>query len=215
MRTAWQLGNWRGVPVSLHWTVLLGLPWFYYQTRSVTATAIAFAALFFLLLAHELGHAAVAVWRRVPVRDIHLLFLHGLCTHDQPYDEEDDVLIAWGGVGAQLVVLVVAASASAFMASLSPSATQVAAPVFRVLIDTNLLIMVINLVPVAPLDGAKAWRAIPILRGRVRESSWATHIRSLLDLRERARNKRLEAESERIAGDIIERLKKGKSDSPQ
>jgi stage IV sporulation protein FB len=215
MLSAWQLGNWRGVPVGLHWTVLLGLPWFYYQTRSVAATAIAFAALFFLLLAHELGHAAVAVWRRVPVREIQLLFLHGLCTHDEPYDEEDDVLIAWGGVGAQLVVLFVAVGASALMAALSPIASQVAAPVFHVLIDTNLLIMVINLVPVAPLDGAKAWRAIPILRGRVRESSWATRVRGFLDHRERDRNKRLEAESERIAGDIIARLKKGKSDSPQ
>jgi stage IV sporulation protein FB len=215
MRSTWQLGTWRGVPVGLHWTVLLGLPWFYYQTRSVPATAIAFVALFFLLLAHELGHAAVAVWRRVPVRDLQLFFLHGFCTHDEPYDEEDDVLIAWGGVGAQLAVLIAAAGASALIAALAPIASEIAAPVFYALIETNLLIMVINLVPVAPLDGAKAWRAIPILRARVRESSWGPRVRWFLDARERARSKRLAAESERIAGDIIERLKKGKSDSPQ
>jgi len=95
MRSTWRLGKWRDIPIVLHWTVFLGLPWFYYQTRSVAATAISFAAFFFLLIAHELGHALVARWRNVPVGHIQLFFIHGSCTHDEPYDEEDDVLIAW------------------------------------------------------------------------------------------------------------------------
>ena len=94
MRSTWRLGRWRGVPILLHWTVLIGLPWFAYQTKSVGGTAISFAAFFVLLVVHELGHAAVATWRRVDVHRIELLFLHGLCVHDQPYDEQDDVLIA-------------------------------------------------------------------------------------------------------------------------
>jgi len=137
--------------------VLLALPWFYYQTRSVSATAIACVAFSFLMVVHELGHAAVARWRNVEVDGIQLYFIHGLCTHEEPYHEEDDVLIAWGGVAAQFIVLVIAFGASLLLAAFAPFAYRLAAPLFRVLVQTNLLIIVINLIPVAPLDGAKAW----------------------------------------------------------
>ena len=211
MRSIWRFGKWRGIPIAVHWTVLLGLPWLYFfHSRSIPAIAVAFAAFVFLLLAHELGHAAVAMWRHVPVGNIQLFFIHGYCTHDAPYDEEDDVLIAWGGVGAQLVVLVIAVCAQALVATFSPAAAAVLAPLFRVLVETNLWIMVFNLIPVPPLDGAKAWRALPLLRERFPQLSWATIRRRWCGARKRARDQQLEAESERIAGDIIERLKKGK-----
>ena len=112
MRSSWRLGQWRGVPISAHWTVLIGLPWFYYETRSLAGTAIAFVAFCFLILAHELGHAAVARWRRVEVESIRLFFIHGTCATAEPHYELDDVLIAWGGVAAQFVVLVIAFSAA-------------------------------------------------------------------------------------------------------
>lgn len=216
MRSNWQLGSWRGIPISLHWTVLIGLPWFYYQTRTASGTAISFVALLFLLLAHELGHAAVARWRGVEVGAIRLLFLHGICTHDEPYDEEDDVLIAWGGVAAQLVVLVVAFGSELLLAlvPLAPLAEQLTSPLFRVLIYTNFVIMIINLIPVAPLDGAKAWRILPMLRARAkRRMSWASGVSRLRSAADKARNERLEAESERVAAEIIDKLKKGKPDA--
>ena len=185
---------------------MLALPWFYYQTRSASTTAISCVAFFFLLVVHELGHAAVARWRNVEVESIQLYFIHGLCTHDEPYDEEDDVLIAWGGVAAQLVVLIIAFGASLLLAAFAPIAYRLAAPLFRVLIQTNLLIMVINLIPVPPLDGAKAWRALPLLRERAQRTSWAAVLRKLS-------NKRLEAKAQRITADIIDKLKKGKPDA--
>ena len=213
MRSTWRLGRWRGIPITLHWTVLLALPWFYYQTRSVVATAIACVAFFFLLVVHELGHAAVARWRNVRVQSIQLYFIHGLCTHDEPYDEEDDVLIAWGGVAAQLVLLVIAFGTSMLLASFAPLAYNLVAPAFRVLIQTNLLIMVINLIPVAPLDGVKAWRALPLLREHTRYTAWADALRKFSAARGRSRNKKLEAKAQRITAEIIDKLKKGKSDA--
>jgi hypothetical protein len=47
------------------------------------------------------------------------------------------------------------------------------------------------------------------------QSSWTTRLRKLAAARERARAQELEARSERIAADIIDRLKKGKSDTQQ
>ncbi len=213
MRSTWRLGSWRGVPVTLHWTVLLALPWFYYQTRSASATAISCVAFSFLLVVHELGHAAVARWRNVGVEGVQLYFIHGLCAHDEPYNEEDDVLIAWGGVAAQFVVLVIAFGASTLLTAFAPLPYSVAAPLFGVLIRTNLLIIVINLIPVAPLDGAKAWRAVPLLWERAQRSSWGAGLRKLSAARGRARNKKLEAKAQRITAEIIDKLKKGKSDA--
>ncbi len=213
MRSTWRLGRWRGVPVTLHWTVLLALPWFYYQTGSASATVISCVAFSFLLVVHELGHAAVARWRNVEVEGIQLFFIHGLCTHDEPYNEEDDVLIAWGGVAAQFVVLVIAFGASLLLIAFAPLPYPVAAPLFRVLVQTNLLMMVINLIPVAPLDGAKAWRVLPWLREWAQRTSWGAGMRRLAAARGRARNKKLEAKAQRITAEIIDKLKKGKSDA--
>jgi len=110
-------------------------------------------------------------------------------------------------------VLVVAVAASLLVTATLPIAHQVTGPLFRVLIQTNLLIMVFNLIPVAPLDGAKAWRVLSMLKGWAGRSSWTSSLRKLLARRERARANELEASSERIAADIIDRLKKGKSDA--
>ena len=212
MRTSWQLGQWRGIPISLHWTVFIGIAWFFYQTRSLLDTAVAFFAFCFLLLVHELGHAALARWRQVEVHEIQLLFLHGNCSHEQPAYELDDVLIAWGGVAAQFVILVIALAADVLLATLSPSARELSSPVLHVLIGTNVFIMIVNLIPVAPLDGAKAWRILPILAEWAKETSWAHRWRRRSAAREAARGKKLEADSERIAADIIDKLKKRKSD---
>jgi Zn-dependent protease len=213
MRAGWRLGEWRGVSIALHWTVLLGLPWLLYLTRSVTAMLVAFPAFLFLLMAHELGHAAVAIWRRVEVKRIELFFLHGVCAHEAPDYEDDDVLIAWGGVAAQLVVLLIAVGVDFVLLTLSPAAYGVAAPVFSVLIGTNLFIMIFNLIPIAPFDGAKAWRAVPLLRDWARATSWGARVGRIFSPRQRARQRRLEAQSQRIAADIIAKLKKGKSDA--
>jgi Zn-dependent protease len=212
MRARWQLGQWHGVPISLHWTVFIGIPWFLWQTRSLVDTGVAFVAFFFLLLAHELGHAAVARWRRVEVDHIQLFFLHGYCAHEPPDYELDDVLIAWGGVVAQLAVLVIAFGADVLLATFAPVAQVLVSPLLRVLIGTNAFIIIFNLIPVAPLDGAKAWRILPILAEWAKETSWAHKWRRRTAARETARAKKLEAESERIAADIIDKLKKRKSD---
>lgn len=213
MRSSWRLGRWRGVPVSLHWTVFIGLPWFYYETRSFADTAIAFVGFFFLILIHELGHAAVARWRGVEVDNIRLFFIHGTCTTEEPDYELDDVLIAWGGVAAQLAVLVIAFTADLLLSSFSPLGHAIGSPLLRVLIETNLFIMIVNLIPLAPFDGAKAWRILPILREWWEQTSWAAGLRRRSAAREKARTKKLEAKSERIAADIIDKLKKGKSDA--
>ena len=186
MRGSWRLGRWRGVPISLHWTVLIGLPWFYYETRSFAGTATAFVAFFFLILIHELGHAAVARWRGVEVESIRLFFIHGTCSTEEPPT-------SWMTCSLRGAALRRNSSCS--------SSRSVRACCSR------------NLLPVAPFDGAKAWGILPILQEWWKQTSWAAGMRRRKTAREKARTKKLEAESERIAADIIDKLKKGKSDA--
>jgi Zn-dependent protease len=198
MRTSWQIMKWRGVPVVLSWTVLLALPWFYYRQGTLLGMTIAFAAFFVLLFVHELGHAAVAKWRRVPVLGINLYILHGLCRYEEPEKKSDEIWIAWGGVAAQAVLLILALGASYLLERYAFLLFLHASPALHIFIVTNLFLILFNLVPLPPLDGAKAWLVVPRLWARVPKPSpkrwW--------------RNRQWERQSKEVAADIIERLKK-------
>jgi stage IV sporulation protein FB len=190
IRPAWQLIKWRDVPIVLDWTVLLGLPWFYFRDRDLVDMAMAFVAFFSLLLAHELGHASVARWRRVRVLEIRLFILHGYCEHEQPEKRSDGIWIAWGGVAAQFVVLIVACGVSALLESQYYGWYLLAEPMLRILIPANILIILLNLLPLPGLDGAKAWQVLPIAW-----KSWT-------------RDRSLRREAKAVTSDIIEQLKK-------
>lgn len=198
MRTSWRLTKWRGVPIVLHWTVLLGLPWLFLRQRNPLDVPAAFLAFLFLMLCHELGHAAVAKWRRVRVLEIRLYFIHGLCRHEEPDRETDAVWIAWGGVAAQGVVLVLAFGLKELLMWRAYPVYQDLASIFRLLIKANLLIMLFNLTPVPPFDGARAWRALPLLWQRMPKPS----------VRRWRRERQLRQQSKEVAADIIERLRK-------
>ena len=190
--------KWRGVPVVLSWTVLLGLPWFYYKHRGLLGMATAFVCFFFLMLIHELGHAAMAKWRRVPVLGIEMYIMHGLCRHEVPHRESDAIWIAWGGVAAQAVVLLMAVSVSELLERVAFLTYLDALPALHVLISTNLFLIVMNLVPVPPLDGAIAWRVVPKIWARMPKPS----------VKRWLRNRKLQRQSKEVAADIIERFKK-------
>src|ERR1700757_3151548 len=92
----------------MHWTVLLAFAWLWVWSRSLVFAAIGLAAFIPLKLLHEFGHAAMARRRGLAVYDITINFLHGETSHAQPRNERDDILIAWSGVAAQAVLLLLA-----------------------------------------------------------------------------------------------------------
>ena len=198
MRTSWQIMKWRGVPVVLSWTMLLALPWFYYRQGTWLGMATAFFGFFLLMLIHELGHAAMAKWRNVDVHEIRLYVMHGLCRHDEPDRESDDIWIAWGGVAAQAVVLLLAWGVGNLLELYDFIWFLHASPALHVLTVTNAFLIVMNLVPVPPLDGAKAWLVVPRIWARVPKFS----------LNQWKRNRQLKQQSKVVTADIIERLKK-------
>lgn len=207
MENYWHLGRWFRIPVSMHWTVLLVFPWLWLMMQSVVGALVGSVAYALLLVTHEFGHAAMARRRGLSVEDITLSGLHGQTSHSYPRSELDDILIAWSGVGAQLLVLLLALIARYFLQdTASPVVGLIAGPALMVFTLWNLFLMMVALLPIGPMDGHRAWRVIPYLRKQMQRRRRSRKVVKLDPERRRA----LERKSEQIASDVIQKLGKKK-----
>jgi Zn-dependent protease len=201
MRQYLALGRWWGVPVRAHWSVLFAIPWYYLHSGSFRLSVIAFVPFGFLMVVHEFGHAAVARWQQLRVEQINLYFLHGQCIHETPHYEAEDVRIAWGGVGAQFILFVIALAATVPVRYAPPVAQFHLEPFFWVLLQGNLLLIAFNLIPIAPLDGHIAWRFVPGYLARLRPRA-----RALFQKKPGPVKKTNPAQAEKIAADAIKKM---------
>lgn len=126
--------------------------------------AATLASLVALILLHEFGHAAVAHHFGYRVQSIWFSLIHGRCVYDAPTDAWERCLIAWGGVTAQMVVAVPLLLLDSFLRT----PPWISGPVVLILGYWSVFLVIFNLIPSGALDGATAWRIIPLLRGRLR-----------------------------------------------
>jgi stage IV sporulation protein FB len=154
------------VPVYAHWSVVvLAIVILFGAIEQPAVTLGAWTAYFGLLLIHEYGHMIIARRRRCDVFSIELYPILGLVRYSEPWSRYDDALIAWGGIGAQMVLaapLIVWVSIFGFTRFDSVNV------VIGILGYYSVVIAIFNLLPVAPFDGAKAWSVFPELVKRVR-----------------------------------------------
>lgn len=216
-RNYWKLGRWWRIPVAMHWTVLLSFAWMYLFFWDVLATLIAAAAFFVLLVAHEFGHVAVLRRNKIPVFAIRLYGIHGEVEHGY-VSKAQSIRVAWAGVGAQFIVLLLALGLMYFPAGISNRVLSVIlGPVLFVFTRVNVFLMIVALLPIGPFDGHDAWAAIPYWRGRLRKRRKA-RLEHEKKMRERAvlpeddlspeRLRELEASSARAAAEVIDRIAK-------
>ena len=165
-----------GARLHIHWSAvalagaMLGV-WHRQPGYAIEAIACYFG----LILLHEAGHAAMARRLGYRARDIYLSMIHGLCSYDSPDTFREEALIAWGGVLAQLAVALplVALAQVPAIASLSFAGIPIAAFGYF-----SLAMVALNLVPVRGLDGAKAWRLLPILAADLRDRVVASNAKT-------------------------------------
>lgn len=199
----WKIAEWRGAPVLLHVSLLLWPIFELLIGAGLVMALLSLAAYLALLVAHEFGHAFMARWRGSRPISIRIYLLHGICEYEQAWSEFDDVLIAWAGVFAQLVLLAVAMAAQFLLGTFSPASLHAMQPVFFVLIEMNCYTVMLNLLPIKGLDGGKAWLVIVIalrnLRSRTRQTyaGWARQ----------SRERRAMRTSKAMADDLINRIK--------
>jgi Zn-dependent protease len=165
------LGRVRGAPLRIHWATPLGL-FLLSGFRIVPGAWLGFPL---VILLHELGHAVLAWTRGLRVVSVDVLAYGGVCRHTlgTPLDGS---IVAWGGVLAQGLL---AAIAFPLAAMLSP--TGFLGELFYALTLGNAWMIVFNLLPIPPLDGAEAWKLFgrlgrrrggPPRRGKARAPAW-------------------------------------------
>jgi Zn-dependent protease len=165
-RGYWTVFRVRGVPVRLHWTLPIG---------ALLLSGGSFAPGLWLgivgiILLHEIGHALLVRAVGLVNIGIDLTGFGGQCRFVGDPTPMQRSIVAWGGVLAQLVVLVVAMVAlaifgtpeNAFVADLAHACTR-----------ANAFLIVLNLIPIRPLDGADAWPLFThFWRARARRRRW-------------------------------------------
>lgn len=151
-RSGWlRVGSFHGAPIRVHWTLPIGAV----VLTGVSWVPGAWLGFVLLVLVHELGHAVLvrAFGLRVVGIDVH--GLGGECQWTGFASERAKATIAWGSVLAQVVVLVTTPLWGDRLPRPAP-------PFFEQLLSactaTNVMLMLLNLLPVPPLDGATAWR---------------------------------------------------------
>ena len=173
------LGRIGGAPVRVHWSAPVGA----FVLTGFAVVPGAWLGFGLLVLAHELGHAALvrAFHCRVVSIDVH--GLGGECRWEGSTTERRRAGIAWGGVLAQLVVLL---TTPLWAPRLPPS--PFVEQIVEVFTATNVVMMLLNLLPVRPFDGAEAWRLFRVrdlfasARRRVLRAKAAAIQRQLDDL---------------------------------
>lgn len=173
MRPTLRLGSIAGIPVGVHWSVLLimlllgqglatavlpaGAPGG--STGAYWIVALAVTVLFLgSLLAHELSHAIVARHYGVSVRRITLWLLGGMAElESEPPHARADLFVALAGPLASLGAAAVfgAAAGGLYLTGIAPLAWVALAWLALV----NAVLAVFNLLPGAPLDGGRVLRA--------------------------------------------------------
>ena len=165
------LGRVLGIPIGLHYswfTVLVLLTcvlavsyypaelWGLSQVTTWIMSALTASLLFVTVLLHELGHAAVALHYRVPVRGITLFIFGGVAQ----MSEEPPSAVAefWIAVAGPLVSFALAGVLGLLQAALSGFAPLLA--LTKYLAYANGTLALFNLIPGFPLDGGRIFRAI-------------------------------------------------------
>jgi Zn-dependent protease len=156
------IGKLWGIPIRVHLSLPLGL---------LMLTRFQWRPLWWLcslgvVLLHELGHAAVVRAVGAKVTEVMLTGFGGHCGWDGTPSKLGRAAISCGGIAAQLLLLFAALGAEALHVV---PAGEIGRTVFWAATESNIWLIGINLVPMAPLDGAIAWTFPYLLGQRARQ----------------------------------------------
>lgn len=173
------VGSFRGAPIRIHWSTPLGVL-FFTGFRFIPGAWLGFVL---VILIHELGHALMvaAYGQRTIAIDVH--GFGGLCWWDGYPTPMGRAMIAWGGVIAQAAL---ALATLVIVTFAGPPEAPFAAALVGSFVGPNLATIATNLLPIPPLDGAEAWKILPILRSRMRRRREIAKARAARELAARS-----------------------------
>ncbi len=188
----------RGIPIRLHWTFFLILPYVAFimarrfqlfaeqadangDTLLLPPLAWGFVLavlLFASVLLHELGHVFVALMQGSKVRDVTLMLLGGV-SHIEKISNEPRAEAKMAVIGPS-VSLAIAGAAYGVHHLIGGAAPDLRFG-FYYLAQINLVVGIFNLLPAFPLDGGRVLRSLLEPRnGRVRATTIAAGVGKVL-----------------------------------
>lgn len=159
------IGRFGRAPIRIHWSTPIGMLVFTGFLRNPRFAPGAWLGFLLVILIHELGHAVAVRLSRQRVIAVDANALGGLCHWEGYPSPMARAMIAWGGVIAQALL---ALATFVTIAVLGRPTDVFTADLASAFLGANLWLIAMNLVPVPPLDGAEAWRVVPILASRWR-----------------------------------------------
>jgi hypothetical protein len=152
----WTVGRVRGVKVRVHWSAPIGAFFF----TGFSMNPLLWAGFLFLVVVHELGHAAIVRRFGYHVTGVRIHGFGGDCPWEGDATFAEVCTVAWGGVLAEGVLGI--ATLIALLAFGTPSSPILAALAFT-FTWTNVRMILFNLLPIPGFDGYHAWQLLPIL----------------------------------------------------
>jgi Zn-dependent protease len=178
MFRSWKLGRAFGIPLYVHPTFLLIVPWVLFQSRDhglfggLFAVAVVLTV-FGCVVLHELGHALMARYFGIPTRDITLYPIGGVARLDRISErphEELCIALAGPAVNVLIALLLTPLIVSAFATrvsfgdpenlSLADGALPLLATFTLWLWVSNIFLVLFNLIPAFPMDGGRVLRSV-------------------------------------------------------
>jgi Zn-dependent protease/predicted transcriptional regulator len=181
----WTIFRIRGIPVKLHVTLVLFLPYVAFVTSSqfkAIAEAVGLprsevhlpplvwgsilaVGLFVSILLHELAHSVVALSNGVRVRSITLMMLGGVSRMERDVRPEREAWMAFAGPLSSFGIAL-----ACWLLSLVPLPAEVRVA-FLALALANLVLAAFNLLPAFPMDGGRVLRGLLSSRLGVRRAT--------------------------------------------
>lgn len=152
-----KLGRIGGAPIRIHWTAPLVVVFLGFLLNGFRFAPATWLAILLLILIHEMGHAILVRAFGLGLLSVDVKGIGGTCSWYGSPTPIRRALIAWGGVLAQAVVLVIALPARYLVPSSTP---MFVVEMLLAFTYSNLYLMVFNLLPIPGFDGAEAWKLV-------------------------------------------------------
>ncbi|MCC6526434.1 MAG: site-2 protease family protein [Polyangiaceae bacterium] len=161
MNWSLRLGKLFGIPVRVHWSMLLLVLFLSWGggVIGVVGSLVAIALLFASVVAHELAHALAARRYGIGTAEILLMPIGGVAKIErEPARGRHEVVIALAGPAMSLLL-----AGLAGLLALATAGVPIVHALAATLASANLMLGLFNLLPAFPMDGGR------VLRGALRE----------------------------------------------